>query len=66
MQLNRDRSNTKNQKTLIPASFVWLETWAKEAADRIFAYEHGEIDAEDFDVAMERLHKELNSTKPLK
>jgi len=37
------------------------KTWASEAADRVAAYERKEIEAEDFDLVMERLRKEFLS-----
>lgn len=41
-----------------PPDAAWQEAWAKECEDRLAAYEQGGIEAEDFDVVMERLRKE--------
>jgi len=43
----------------IPPNSAWLTTWAKEASGRIAAYERGELEAEDFDIAMDRLRKQI-------
>ncbi len=42
-----------------PPDASWEAAWAAEAEDRIAAYERGEIEAEDFDVTMERLRLEF-------
>lgn len=47
------------QELIVPPDSAWQETWAREASDRVSAYEQGEIKAEDFDVVMERLRKEF-------
>ena len=49
-----------NKNPCISPNCTWQEAWAREAADGIAAYELGVIEAEDFDIAMERLHKQLN------
>ena len=40
---------------MTPPDAAWESAWAKEAEDRLEAYERGEIVAEDFDVVMERM-----------
>lgn len=47
------------QELIVPPNEVWQEKWAKESSDRVAAYERGEIEAEDFDIVMERLRKEF-------
>jgi hypothetical protein len=47
------------QELVIPPNEAWQTKWAKEASDRVAAYERGEIEAEDFDIVMERLRKEF-------
>ena len=42
-----------------PTNEAWQETWALETAERVSAYERGEIEADDFDLVMERLRKEF-------
>jgi len=42
-----------------PPDAEWEAAWAKECEARLAAYEQGEMEAEDFDVVMERLRKEL-------
>lgn len=46
------------QELIAPPDAAWQAAWAAEAADRLAAYERGEIEAEDFDVVMERLRQE--------
>ena len=53
-------------KNILPPNDCWQEAWAREASDRVVAYERGELEAEDFDIAMERLHKKLNSINTTK
>ena len=43
------------QELVVPPNDAWQETWASEASDRVAAYERGDIEAEEFDVVMERL-----------
>ena len=47
------------QELVAPPDAAWEAAWAAEAENRIAAYERGEIDAEDFDVTMERLRREF-------
>lgn len=47
------------QELVAPPDGAWQEAWAIEASDRVAAYERGEIEAEDFDLVMERLRKEF-------
>jgi len=47
------------QELVVPPNDAWQKTWAKETSDRVAAYERGEIEAEDFDIVMERLRKEF-------
>ena len=47
------------QELVVPPDAAWQGKWAKEASDRVAAYERGEIEAEDFDMVMERLRKEF-------
>jgi hypothetical protein len=49
------------QELIVPPNAAWQEKWAKESSDRVVAYERGEIEAEDFDIVMERLRKEYLS-----
>lgn len=42
-----------------PPDAEWEKSWASEAADRLAAYERGEIEAVDFDVVMERMRREF-------
>jgi hypothetical protein len=49
------------QELVAPPNDTWQKTWASEAADRVAAYERKEIEAEDFDLVMERLRKEFLS-----
>jgi len=45
------------QERVAPPDAAWEAAWAAEAGDRLAAYERGEIEAEDFDVVMERLRQ---------
>jgi hypothetical protein len=47
------------QELVVPPNEAWQEKWALEASDRDAAYERGELEAEDFDLVMERLRKEF-------
>ncbi|TAJ76052.1 MAG: hypothetical protein EPO42_13460 [Gallionellaceae bacterium] len=49
------------QELVMPANDAWQKSWALEASDRVAAYERGEIEAEDFDLVMERLRQEFLS-----
>lgn len=49
------------QELVVPPNAAWQEKWAKESSDRVAAYERGEIQADDFDIVMERLRKEFLS-----
>ena len=42
-----------------PPDVAWEKAWAGEAADRLAAYERGEIEAVDFNVVMERMRREF-------
>jgi Putative addiction module component len=42
-----------------PPDAEWEKAWASEAADRLAAYERGEIETVDFDVVMERMRREF-------
>jgi putative addiction module component (TIGR02574 family) len=44
---------------ITPPDAAWEAAWASECEERLAAYEQGKIEAEDFDVVMERLRKEL-------
>ena len=46
------------QELIAPPDAAWQAAWAAEAGDRLAAYGRGEIEAEDFDVVMERLRQE--------
>ena len=46
------------QELVTPPDTAWEKAWALESDDRLEAYQRGEIPAEDFDVAMERMRKE--------
>lgn len=50
------------QELVAPPDNAWQKGWALEASDRVAAYERGEIEAEDFDLVMERLRKEFLNT----
>lgn len=50
------------QELVVPPNDAWQAKWALEAADRVAAYERREIEAEDFDLVMERLRKEFLNT----
>jgi hypothetical protein len=50
------------QELVVPPNETWQKSWAVEASDRVEAYERGEIEAEDFDLVMERLRKEFLNT----
>ncbi len=41
-----------------PPDTAWTEAWAKESEDRLKAYEQGRMEAEDFEVAMDKLRKD--------
>ncbi len=45
------------QELVAPPDAAWQAAWAAEAEDRLAAFERGEIEAEDFDVVMERLRQ---------
>jgi hypothetical protein len=47
------------QELVTPPGAAWEAAWAVEAENRIAVYERGEIEAENFDVAMERLRQEF-------
>ncbi len=47
------------QELVVPPNNDWEAAWGKEAADRVEAYERGELAAEDFDLVMDRLRKEF-------
>ena len=47
------------QELVAPPDASWEAAWAAEAEDRVAAYERGEIEAEDFDMTMERLRLEF-------
>lgn len=47
------------QELVAPPNAAWQKAWALEASDRIAAYELGELEAEDFDLVMERLREEF-------
>ncbi|MCF8199719.1 MAG: addiction module protein [Sulfuritalea sp.] len=46
------------QELVVPPDEAWAEAWARESEDRLDAYQRGEIEAEDFDVVMERMRKD--------
>ncbi len=41
------------QKLVSPPDAAWEAAWTAESKDRLAAYERGDIEAEEFDVAME-------------
>jgi hypothetical protein len=47
------------QELIAPPNEAWQKSWALEASDRVAAYESGKIEAEDFDVVMQRLRQEF-------
>ena len=47
------------QELVAPPDQAWQDAWAKESEDRLDAYLRGEVEAEDFDVVMERLRHEF-------
>lgn len=47
------------QELVAPPDQAWQDAWAKESEHRLDAYLQGEIEAEDFDVVMERLRQEF-------
>jgi hypothetical protein len=47
------------QELVMPPDSAWQEAWAQEIADRLAAYQRGEIEAEDSDLAMERIRQEF-------
>lgn len=47
------------QELVAPPDEAWETAWADEGESRLAAFERGEIEAEDFDVAMERLRQEF-------
>ena len=47
------------QELVVPPDAAWQKKWAKEASDKVTAYKRGEIEAEDFDIVIERLRKEF-------
>lgn len=47
------------QELVSPPDAAWEAAWAAESEDRLAAYERGDIEAEEFDVAMERLRREF-------
>jgi hypothetical protein len=47
------------QELVAPPDSAWEIAWRGEAEERVAAYERGEIESEDFDVAMERLRLEF-------
>jgi len=49
------------QELVVPPNEAWQKKWANEASERVAAYERGELEAEDFDIVMERLRKEFLS-----
>ena len=53
-------------KHILPSNNTWQEAWAREASDRVVAYERGELEAEEFDIVMEQIHKNLNSINTTK
>jgi hypothetical protein len=47
------------QEMVTPPDATWQATWAAESEDRLAAYARGDIEAEEFDVAMEQLRQEF-------
>ncbi len=47
------------QELVTPPDAAWEAAWAKECEDRLAAFERGEIEAEEFDVVMERMREEF-------
>ena len=47
------------QELVTPLDASWESAWAAETEDRVTAYERGEIEAEDFDLTMNKLRLEF-------
>lgn len=47
------------QELVAPPDQAWEDAWARESEERLDAYLRGEIEAEDFDVVMERMRQEF-------
>lgn len=49
------------QELVAPPNQEWENAWAQESEDRVNAFQRGEIQAEDFDVVMDRMRREFLS-----
>lgn len=51
------------QELVAPPDQAWEGAWAQESEDRVSAYQRGEIQAEDFDVFMDRMRRDYLDKK---